>query len=156
MQLSLLTRCTLGALAAVSCTAALAQTGAVPVPPRLTTYVAFAPIDDGSYNVIVLSPKQDRAIHKSQPLDFCAKDAGYATVRNVEKLPYRDEMASVLGCWESTGSADPIAAGSTVTVKFHSSANNQVRQFSLPGDQFKPMSFDWRSEKLFAPSISTR
>lgn len=140
-------------LALAGCSAAAwAQTppGAARVPDRLNAYVAFAPIDGGAYHVIVLSPRQDPSIHDAKPLDFCAREAGYATVRNVERLPYRDELASVIGCWEAAGAQDPLSSRSSITVKFFSPTANRVREFTVNGGDFRIMSFDWRTEQLFA------
>ena len=119
----------------VTSTSALQAQGG---PERLPVRAAFAPIDDGSYHVVLL-------IDDGHPCDIKKTSSRVALVMNQFKNP-NGVFVSSIGCWDSS-------ATDVVTVTYENpSTANPTHSFNLALSSTRKMIWEWRTERLFPTS----
>jgi hypothetical protein len=104
-------------------------------PDRIPVRVAFAPIDDGSYHVVLL-------VDDGHPCDIKNVSSRVALVMNQFKNP-SGVFVSSMGCWDSS-------AIDVITVTYENpSTVNPTHSFKLALNTTHKMVWEWKTDRLF-------
>ncbi|MDN8047596.1 hypothetical protein QZN20_09940 [Burkholderia multivorans] len=102
---------------------------------RFPVRAGFVPISDGSYHVVILT--QDAA-----DATYCA--AGWhAGLIQTQVKSANGPIVSNVGCW---GSAQ---ASQTDSFRYFDLTAGSVKEFPIDARKMLPMTYEWRTERLF-------
>ena len=107
-----------------------------PTPELVPVRVAFAPIDDGSYHVVML-------INDNKPCNMGpgTEHSQVVIIKDHFKNPNGVFVASI-GCWE--------VSGDTVTVKYMNASTNTLwHKFDIRFSATQQMIWKWQTDSLF-------
>ena len=107
-----------------------------PTPERILARVAFAPVDDGSYHVVVL-------IEDNKPCNMGpgTERSQAALIKDQFKNPNGVFVAN-MGCWE--------VSGDMVTVKYMDPSTATLwHQFNIKLSATQEMIWKWQTDSLF-------
>jgi hypothetical protein len=102
---------------------------------RFPVRAGFVPISDGSYHVVILT--QDAA-----DATYCA--AGWhAGLIQTQAKSLKGPIVANVGCWGDAQSPQSIS------FRYFDLAAGGVKEFSIDGGKMMPMTYEWRTERLF-------
>jgi len=118
-----------------------ATTARADTPELVPVRVAFAPIDDGSYHVVVLIED-----HKSCNLGPGTEHSQVVLIKDQFKNPNGAFVAS-MGCWE--------VSGDIVTVKYMNPSTATLwHKFNIKFSATQEMIWKWQTDSLFPQGSS--
>jgi len=131
--------------ALVACAFAAQPLYSLESPDRIPALVSFAPIDDGSYHVVLLidDGQPCGAPHAEDGVVYEGNSSRLALIMHQGKVP-SGGYGIALGCWSSAG----VSKG---TVSYMDPATTTLwHHFHVDMAITRQMIWDWKTERLFA------